>query len=147
MSSTSHDFQLVDLERLVDAHGSDQSRWPEPQRAAAAGLLSSSAEARELLAAQRAIDGMLDTAQELEPSAELRRRIAEVPARDSRAEVEAGSFGRRWWMALTAAMAVFFGAVSGWALPPEPLSAEAEEVEWEDLSELAMADDLSEDWQ
>jgi hypothetical protein len=147
MPEGSHDFQLIDLEGLLDAHGSDQARWPEAKRIAAAGLLARSSEARDLLATQSAIDGLLDAAEEIQPSAELRRRIAEVPARDSKSAVEWGLLGRRWWMALTAATAVTFGAVSGWALPPEPLSAEAEEVEWESLSELALADDLSEDWQ
>jgi hypothetical protein len=48
-------MDVREFEDLVDRLGEDTSRWPDAQRDAAASLLSSSAEAAEVLARARAL--------------------------------------------------------------------------------------------
>lgn len=48
------------LARLLDTHGACPEHWPAGQRAAATALLATSAEARALLAAARALEDRLD---------------------------------------------------------------------------------------
>jgi hypothetical protein len=42
-------------------------------------------------------------------------------------------------------MAIVLGVLSGWVTSPDT-AVLAESSEWDDLSALALADDLSEDW-
>ncbi len=52
-------ISIADFESAIDAYGPDLDGWPMPVRAHAATLLASSAEARQLLAAAKAVDAAL----------------------------------------------------------------------------------------
>jgi hypothetical protein len=52
------------LERLLESHGADRTRWPAPERLRFAPLLSSNEQARRLLAEAQALDRLLDLAPE-----------------------------------------------------------------------------------
>ena len=74
---------------LLDRHGPDLARWPESERARAAGLLAASAEARARLEAALALDGWLrhdlaqpDPASIARLQAGIARRIARAPLPD-----------------------------------------------------------------
>lgn len=52
-------ISIVDFEAALDTFGPDLDRWPMPVRAHAATLLAASQEARQLLAAAKAVDAAL----------------------------------------------------------------------------------------
>jgi hypothetical protein len=66
---------------LVAAYGSQLSRFPEAERAAAEALLRTSEPARAALAREVSLDRALSTFVEPAPSAELERRLNEIPVR------------------------------------------------------------------
>lgn len=70
---------LTRFRALAEAYGSDLGRWPEGEREAARELLERSAEARELLAAERSLDEAFASlaAPPLPPG--LQERLARVP--------------------------------------------------------------------
>lgn len=100
------------------------------------------------------LDRLLREMPEVEPSATLRRRIHEIPARHPKAAVP------RWLelflgpqAAVLALVLLALGALSGWATTDEEDGTQAttetlaqEAEQWEELSELALATELSEDF-
>jgi hypothetical protein len=94
---------------------------------------------------------MLDELPAVEPSATLQRRVFEIPARYPKAEPPkwlAFLLGPR--AAVLAVVLLALGAASGWASSEGEDtvvdSSEEESSQWEELSELALATDLSEDF-
>jgi hypothetical protein len=83
----------------------------------------------------------------LEPSAALRRAIAEIPARYPHAERVPGFWGH-WWSAIAAgAFAMSLGVLSGWAAPDLGPTGATEADELAELSLMALADDFDGDWE
>ena len=66
---------------LVESYGANPERWPEEEREAMREV-AASGEARAWLNEQRRVDAWLDDAPDLAPSADLLRRVAEIPARN-----------------------------------------------------------------
>jgi hypothetical protein len=50
---------LARFQHLLDVHGADLARWPQPQRAAAEGLLAADGAAVSALAQARALDALI----------------------------------------------------------------------------------------
>ena len=105
------------LLELLDAYGADPVRWPESERAAAQALLARDPEAQLALQRAEQLDHLLDSAVALPPSAELRRKVAEIPLRAAPALVQVpalpwlfASF-RRSALAATAVLAL--GVLAG----------------------------------
>jgi hypothetical protein len=106
------------FEQLLDQLGADLARWPEPERAAAIALLGADARARELLAQAEALETGLRGLPAPEPSAALRRAIAEIPLRHPQPAATDAAFA---WLPLrsalslfaTAALMVALGGISG----------------------------------
>jgi hypothetical protein len=125
---------------LVEAYGTSPERWPESEREAMREFASSD-EARAWLSEQGRVDAWLDEAPEVAPSADLLRRVAEIPARHERASGWAWPFGRLRNVVAIAAAAAAMGLVVGMtttdASPDGP-------DEWDDLSSLALGADLVE---
>src|SRR5579859_2370966 len=77
-----HDDQqgLARLRAIVEAYGANPELWPAEERNAVGDLVSSS-EARAWLEAESRVDAWLADEPELAPSADLLRRVAEIPLR------------------------------------------------------------------
>ncbi|MDD9935403.1 MAG: hypothetical protein OXT09_17475 [Myxococcales bacterium] len=163
---TEEDLTLTRFTELLDVHGADLQRWPEPVRDAARALAASDAQAAELLQQARQLDDVLDSWESLPPSTELQRAVAEIPLRHPR---EAGAklpwfLGAFWRTALSAATVVALGCAAGSlgndapqapaapdqlaALDPPELEATEEETdELDELMELAfLAEASEEEW-
>jgi hypothetical protein len=71
---------LTRFQHLLDAHGADLARWPQPQRAAAERLLGADRAAVSALAQARALDALIvrDTPGEADATGVL-RTLAERP--------------------------------------------------------------------
>jgi hypothetical protein len=114
------------LLQLLDAYGADPARWPSDQRAAAEALLASDPEAQRALREAAALDDLLDGGVALEPSAALRRAVAEIPLR----AVGAPAAGLPWLLssfarsALAASLVLALGVVAGAASASDEPSAE-----------------------
>ncbi len=143
--SQSSSLSLERFATLVEAYGAAPDRWPDDEREAAQQLVASSAQARELLDREAALDHLLQFAPEVSPSAQLRQKVlADAPASDrgwtSRFDEWTRSlwpFGPRWQPATAlvaaAALGILTGTVSlgGPEPPPEP----------QELTELAFGTD------
>ncbi len=57
-----HSRELDALERLLDSHGADRTRWPAPARLRFASLITESPEARRAMRGAEALDRLLDRA-------------------------------------------------------------------------------------
>lgn len=113
--------KAMTLERfgeLAAAYGAKLERWPDAEQRAAAALLESSAEARELLGGEAWLDGELSGQAPLELNGAFARKLAEIPLRNPQ---RSWSLFRRWlWApALGWSMAAALGVVLG-ASFPEP---------------------------
>jgi hypothetical protein len=77
----------MNLERLtaiLDAYGADPLHWPEAERLAAQAFVAREKRAQALVAEAEALDGLLDSAPSVVPSAALVDRIlAKAPRRNS----------------------------------------------------------------
>lgn len=139
--------ELGRFEELLQVYGPRREHWPEGERRFADTLLESEAAARALLETHLEMASWLDEHPQLEPSAQLRRRVAEIPLRHS---VSAGSawlpWSSRWLPASAFGFALLLGAVSGWMSLPEGQVA-ATSDEWDEVSALALAEDLAEEWE
>jgi hypothetical protein len=94
---------------------------------------------------------MLDELPKVDPSPTLQRRVFEIPVRHPRAQSPTWLtflLGPR--AAVFAVVLLALGAASGWASSDAEdsvvVSSEEEGSQWEELSELALATDLSEDF-
>jgi hypothetical protein len=85
-------LDLQHFEELLDVHGADVARWPDPWREPALQLLEASDAARRARARAEGLSRLLDAVPAAEPSAQLRARIAAIPARHPRQHWVA-----RWW--------------------------------------------------
>lgn len=65
---------LARFQHLLDAHGTDPARWPQPERVAAERLLAADRDAASALAQARALDALIarDTVAESDPTRVLR---------------------------------------------------------------------------
>lgn len=75
MEKNAHLRELESLQKLLDGHGGDRTRWPAAERLRFAALIGSDEEARRRLAEADALDRLLDKAPNL--SAERREALAE----------------------------------------------------------------------
>jgi hypothetical protein len=155
------------LERHLEIHGADETRWPQEKRERFAPLLASDARARGLLAEARALDHLLDLAPLPTASREraIRDRIVaaisaqkdcvrtaqpaagviELPARRQRTRATPAAPAALWpaaaLFAASLAIGVYLGLARG--LTPE-VRAVAEVVGLEtqpDRSQLSLLDD------
>lgn len=85
-------LDLQHFEELLDVHGADVARWPDPWREPALKLLETSEAARRARAVAERLSRLLDAVPEPEPSPQLCARIAAIPARHPRQHWVA-----RWW--------------------------------------------------
>jgi hypothetical protein len=148
---------LARFEQLLDQCGADLTRFPERERAAAAALLAEDPRAQQLLAQAVLVERGLQSLPTPEPSAALRRAVAEIPLRHSPREAPPLRLPLRSFAALfaSAALIVALGALSGaWASDRGPATQTAQRVEAEDgaevdalteLTELAFAAELDEE--
>lgn len=67
-----HQRDLEALERLLDSHGADRTRWPAPARLRFAAFVAESPEARRAVTGAEALDRLLDRA----PATSDERRAA-----------------------------------------------------------------------
>ncbi len=89
------DMSIANFEDLLDTFGSDRTRWPIEDRAAAARLLAGSAEARALLREAEALDGLLAKAPQVAPARQglLADRILAAAQKTPRLAVSQSSAG------------------------------------------------------
>ena len=80
------------LEALAQAYGGDLRRWPEGERSAAQGLLSTRPELASTLAVATRLDAALDTSPRPSPSAALRDRVIASAAASGLRARKAGRF-------------------------------------------------------
>jgi hypothetical protein len=115
-------LNLAEFRRMVAAYGADLARWPDELREPACALLAESAEARELSAAERGLDQVLQDYSPLPLEPALERRLNEIPLRARRGI----RFRPRalWAPALGWAAAALCGVWLGTAYPDDE-SAEA----------------------
>lgn len=97
------------------------------------------------------LEALLDQLPRVKASPSLRRRIFEIPAREPRAALPAWLswfVGRRAAALALALVLVGLGTLGGMATSEsEPTAeAEAESEQWRELSELALATELVEDF-
>ena len=134
----------IDIQRfamLLEIHGADPARFPDDERAPALGLLASSEEARTLLVEAEALARTLNSLRDPEPSAGLRRAVAEIPLRHPRTPAD-WPLPLRWvWRAgLSAVVVVLLGALSGaWSMETAP------DEEWGDMASLAFVTELDQE--
>lgn len=106
---------------LVAAYGGRLELWPDDERAAAEALLATSDAARALMAAEAELDFVLaEPSAEPEPSAELMRRLNEIPLRAPQRRAR-WPFRRVWIPAVAWAFAAAIGV--GWGLVGAPFEA------------------------
>jgi hypothetical protein len=126
---------------LAAAYGSDLARWPEEEQAAARTLLDASSDARALLLQERGLDELLAAAPDREPSADLLRRVAEIPARHApSASWSLWPFGRVRTLVAALGAAAAMGVAAGAALPERD---DGDQAGLEELSEMALSVDIS----
>jgi hypothetical protein len=129
---------------LLTAYGADLARWPEEARAAAATLVTTSRDAARWIEDERRLDAMLDGASMVEPSADLLRKVAEIPARNERVGWLA-PFGRLRRLLVGAFALAAVGAVVGTVTPENPEPGSVIEASSDDLSPFSWAGDLAEE--
>jgi hypothetical protein len=120
-------MRLDELARLLEMHGADPARWPEPCRAGALALLDGSAEARARRDAAALLDQALDRslpAPDAAALARMRSGLARAVAREPLPRVEAGWLRLlRPWAPAGAGALVTLAVCALWLsrpLPPEP---------------------------
>jgi len=148
---------------LLERYGSDPTRFPADERAAARRLLEDSREPEAVDDLSRArreaqdLDALLGLSRAQPPSAELSRRVAEIPLRHPRVQDEwslaalLSPVGGLWRALAAGLVATALGFGSGmWTRPgdTELSSAAAEEDDgaettWDEFAMLAFADDLA----
>jgi hypothetical protein len=139
------------LETLLDIHGADPARFPEAERAPALALLASDPSARGLLADAEALARALDGLGDPQPSAALRRAVAEIPLRHERTRgVWWTPFRSGWRAGLSAALIVLLGALSGaWSMEQANETNSTAEIapqeEWQDMAALAFVTELDQE--
>lgn len=145
----------LDIDRfrtIVDAYGTDPSRWPEAEREAALSLLASSSDAVAIVDHAAQLDRVLDQVPMVQPSLELKRIVASIPDRTlsvpSRPDLDGRQtklpFTSLWKSAVAATFAVILGIITGVATV-EPLDVSNNSTDWEDFTSLAFVPDLDQE--
>jgi hypothetical protein len=131
---------------LVEAYGSDPSHWPADERQAALGFVAASPEARAVLDAEAPVDRLLDSLENVEPSAELVRRVREIPLRHDRAGALSLTwpFGRLRNVLTIALAAAAAGVFAGLAVPDTVPGTDAEAT-WDELSDVPLGGEIDEE--
>ena len=109
----SNSLDLTRFQELLDVHGPELVRWPEPVQEAARELLAASPDAREAQQYALELAALLDAAPEIVPSAALLSRIAALPARQPRGWAAWWPFGNPVAPLMGWAAAAAFGLVVG----------------------------------
>ena len=143
-----HDDQqrLARLRAIVEAYGANPELWPAEERNAVGDLVSSS-EARAWLEAESRVDAWLADEPELAPSADLLRRVAEIPLRHEARPASARPaswiwpFGRLRNAIAVATAAAAVGLAVG--MVTDVSSDDGGDV-YDDLSSLALGVDVAE---
>lgn len=147
--------KTLDLDRfrtIVEAYGSDPSKWPEAEKEAALSFLAGSSEAATIVDQAVQLDRMLDRVLQAQPSPELERIVAAIPERSRSTSIrtELGDrqtmvpFASLWKSALAASLAVVLGIVTGIATA-EPTGISNDSSDWEDFASLAFVSDLDQE--
>lgn len=138
------EMNLESFEDELDRRGADLERWPADVRAGAEALLMRSEPARGLLEEARRLDALFDDVPRAEASAELRRRLAEIPIRYPRSEAAwQWPFESAWRPLLGLALAAAFGVVVGGVTPTEVADGSATEAdEWDDVAGVILGSDV-----
>lgn len=136
---------------LLEQYGASLERFPEAEREAAAALIAQTPSLQALQAQVAELDAWLAAPTPTGPSADLRRRVAEIPLRYPRAPARGFLglvLGGRLALRLSAAfvIAATLGVASGLALADE-FSARTQTIAtddegWEELETLAFSDSL-----
>lgn len=145
-------LELQRFKELLDAHGAKLELWPDSLRQSAHRLLKASGEATEALRQAERLHELLEQAPSIEPSQKLMSAVTALPARYPHRGF------REWWPfqsvfrpALGLAMAAVLGLVTGGIIlpeegtPAETYAGAAASPSWEDLSELAFAQEYAAD--
>jgi hypothetical protein len=133
--------ELARFRALVEAYGANPEKWPAEERPTFERF-ASSAEGRAWLVEQRSVDAWLDASTELEPSADLLRRVAEIPVRNAKPAARVWPFGRMRGLVGALAAAAAVGMVVG--MTTNDATSDDGEA-WDDLSTLALGADFAEE--
>lgn len=139
------DARLERLREALDRHGADLACWPVDERARAESLARSHAPARALLEQAQRVDALLLGVPTASASAQLRRRVAEIPLRHPRRVAGRGlpalwpSMSRSRALA-SACLLLALGAGIGMSVPDEALGSA--EDGWDDFGGMMFSDDL-----
>jgi hypothetical protein len=151
------DKDLSRLQQLLDLHGADLARFPEHERIAATALLAADPRAQRMVAEAVALANALAAIEAPQPSAALRRAVAEIPLRHPLGEDARAAFGwlplrSAWALLASAALIMALGALTGAAVDgidvgvavqsAEPVGLTGDEDTLGDLTELAFASEL-----
>jgi hypothetical protein len=102
------------FQRMIAAYGAEPARWPSAERAEAAQYLAEHAGASALMAAEGALDDVLDAWPAPEVSHALRERIlAAAPVNRPAAARPVRAWSRLWLSGAGLAAACAAGAVAG----------------------------------
>ena len=145
----------LDLERfrsIVDAYGTDPSKWPQEERETALRFMGGFTEAIEIVNQAADLDQLLNQMPTIEPSLSLQRAVAEIPARNASQPQQPEVFylsnlfvrSVLWKSALAATLAVLLGLASGFATVNTNVTTE-DQTNWDDFSSLAFATDLDQE--
>jgi hypothetical protein len=131
---------------LALSYGATIARWPAAERREAEAFLAQSPESARWIDEQRQLDEQLDRVATEEPSPRLLKSVAEIPLRHAAATstVTWWPFARLRSAIAIAAAAAAMGAAVGFVAPDHADVTDAQE-NWDDLSSLAFALDLSEE--
>ena len=134
------------LQELLDAHGVELERWPQPEGAAARALCERDPVAAALVAEARALEDLLLEARlELAPSPQLQRRVAEIPLRHPRRQPAAmlWPFGGALRTLMAGAFTLALGLATGLStLELAPTDEQGETESWEEFESLALGPEL-----
>jgi hypothetical protein len=125
---------LKQFEEALDRCGGDLSVWPAAERAAGEQLLAASTSARQLLRLQQQVDAALADYPEIEPSADLRRRVAEIPFRHEPVRI---GWRHVWRPALAALSLATVGILVGFTTTDS--QAQTATLEAEEISKLMLS--------
>jgi len=136
------------VEQLLERYGADPRRFPEAERDAAIEQIAHNAELAELSNDAERLDHLLSTSVTRPPSAELMRRVAEVPLRHPRpAEAMTAQAGMGMLSMIRAALAgltaTAFGVWIGIASLPIGEDTSYQDDAVEEFANLMFADDYA----
>lgn len=166
---------IREFEYQLSRYGTELDEWPEVERRQAEMLLEANADARVVLDNERVVNSTLGALSGLEPSPLLLSRVFEIPITHPHHVEGAGWVWRnlaRVGLSFAAIM-LCVGGLSGWLSAGDSLVAEQsdrtpdgvsadgvsadglssvdaapdeETAQWEELAEVALADELTEEW-